>query len=86
MDPELLLVTVLGWFITVVCFILIYYSLFKFEERSMKYYENSLRYLHSIDEKLSPAEHPSIKAIHEASQLIIATSKKIAEIRKELGV
>jgi hypothetical protein len=86
LEPELLVSFIIGWILTTLCFILVYWGLTRFEVRSMKYYENSLKYLHSIDEKLSPPVHPAVQAISDASRLIVATSKALKDLQKELGV
>jgi hypothetical protein len=84
-EPEIAFLFIVGWAITVACFILVYWGLFRFEKQSMEYYKNSLSYLHSIDSKLPSAIHPAVQAISDASRLIVATSKAIKELQRELG-
>jgi hypothetical protein len=85
MELEIIYLFVVGWFLTALCFLLVYYVLSRFERESLKYYENSLLVLKSIHDKLEGGEHPAVKAISDATTLIVEAAKRLEALRKSLA-
>jgi len=85
MEAEVIYLFAIGWFLTALCFLLVYYVLSRFERESLKYYENSLLTLKAIHDKLEGGEHPAVRAISDAATLIMEAAKRLETLRKSLA-
>jgi hypothetical protein len=84
LEAEVIYLFAVGWFLTALCFLLVYYVISRFERESLKYYENSLLVLKSIHDKLEGGEHPAVRAISDAAMLITEAAKRLEALRKSL--